>query len=1055
MMNMLQPTLAEGGPELTAEEAANDPRTQADLGMSLERFTKICNEIELQPAWRQQADRECDYFDGNQLDSEVLRRQQRIGMPPAIEPLIGPTIEAVLGLEAKARTDWRVRPDAEEAGDDVAEALNYKLNQAERQSGADRACSEAYASQVKVGIGWVEVAREKDPFKFKYRCRHVHRNEIWWDFLSNHTDLTDARYLVRRRWVDVRQAKLLFPSAADLIDHCGGGWVGKDPGMLTTDGGATTDLGMALTRERGWTVEEQQWRDVHEQRVCLFEVWYREWQRVVVIRSPDGRVVEFDESKEEHLYAITTGVAKVQEAIVSKMRLAWWMGPHRLHDGPTPHPHQNFPYVPFWGKREDRTGVPYGVIRGMMYLQDEVNARISKMQWGLASVRTIRTVGAVAGKDAQFREEIARPDADIKLNAEAMKEGGVFKVERDFELNAQQAQRLTDAREGIKRSGGIYDSFMGQAGDAKSGVQTSMLVEQSSQTLAHINDNFRWARMAVGDLLMSLIVEDIGNEPQEVKIKGGAMKEDRSVLLNVPQLDVDTGLKYLDNDVSRTKLKVTLDDVPSSPSFRAQQLQAMSETFKSMPPEYQQLALPHLLMLMDVPNRDDIIKAVREMAQKESPEAAHLKMQDEIARIVAEAQVRKLDAETEQIKAKRVETGVDTAYSAMQAAQVVATVPGVAPIADGIMQVSGYIPPTPAGVDPNFPEPMSSVAPDAPMLAPPEADPANPNSESANPNSDNEGEFGGSGAAPGDTSPQTPASVPKPQSAGAGRMGGIETMRADGVSEQPQGFADGGLIENEVKSREQRRRLEAQQQDAQGLASQQQQVRNQVLQESEADPLNGLTSEQRESLSYAEQLARPTLSPSPGMRYAPGKEGVIGEFAGTGNVRSEFKGAPGTFGEFRGPGGLFDEFRGGYANGGMLPDDEELPPPPEGGEIVGPGTGTSDSVPAVNVSTGEPVALSDGEYHVPAEVVALVGAEFFQMLIEKLHTPVDSEPDAVGPPQVAVDSGDLIIPADVVAALGGPAALDELCDSVLAAAASDAGPAPDTPETPDTPGAEP
>lgn len=1026
MMN-LQPTLADGGTELTAEEAANDPRTQPDMGMDLTRFTKICNEIELQPAWRTQADRECDYFDGNQLDSEVLRRQQRIGMPPAIEPLIGPTIEAVLGLEAKARTDWRVKPDAEEAGDEVADALNYKLNQAERQSGADRACSEAYASQVKVGVGWVEVAREKDPFKFKYRCRHVHRNEIWWDFLSAHSDLSDARYLVRRRWVDVRQAKLLFPSASDLIEHCGGGWLGKDPGMLTTDGGATTDLGMALTRERGWTVEEQQWRDVHEQRVCLFEVWYRDWSRVIVIRSPDGRVVEFDENKQEHLYAITTGMAKVQDAIVSKMRLAWWMGPHRLHDGPTPHPHQNFPYVPFWGKREDRTGVPYGVIRGMMYLQDEVNARISKMQWGLASVRTIRTVGAVAGKDSQFREEIARPDADVKLNAEAMKEGGIFKVERDFELNAQQAQRLVDAREGIKRSGGIYDSFMGQAGDAKSGVQTSMLVEQSSQTLAHINDNFRWARMAVGDLLMSLIVEDIGTEQQEVKIKGGAMKEDRSVLLNVPQLDQDTGLRYMDNDVARTKLKVTLDDVPSSPSFRAQQLQAMSETFKSMPPEYQQLALPHLLMLMDVPNRDDIIKAVREMAQKESPEAAHLKMQDEVARIVAEAQVRKLNAETEQIKAKRVETGVDTAYSAMQAAQVVATVPGVAPIADGIMQVSGYTPPTPAGVDPNFPEPMSSVAPDQPMLAPPEADPANPEA------APDDG-FGGGGAAPGDTSPQTPVSVPKPQSAGEGRMGGIETMRADGVSEQPEGFANGGLLDDD---REQRR------------------LETQLLQENEPDPLSGLTSGQREALSYAQQLQRPTLSPTPqrGMRYVPGKEGVLGEFGGTGNVRSEFKGAPGTLREFQGPNSLFDEFRGGYANGGMLPPEEEpvppldeTPPPPEpepplppeaeGGEIVGPGSGTSDSIPAVNASTGEPVALSDGEYHVPAEVVALIGADFFQALIDKYHQPVATEPDAEGPPQLAVDSGDLIIPADVVAALGGAAVLDELVQNVLAAAAS-------------------
>ena len=126
--------------------------------------------------------------------------------------------------------------------------------------------------------------------------------------------------------------------------------------------------------------------------------------------------------------AVASGFIEPVSAVIGKVRLAWFMGPHKLSDGPSPYPHNKFPYVPFWGKREDRTGVPFGLIRGMMFLQDEVNARIAKMQWGLASVRTTRTEGAVIDDDDTFRQEVARPDADIVLDPEAMQQGGVFKA---------------------------------------------------------------------------------------------------------------------------------------------------------------------------------------------------------------------------------------------------------------------------------------------------------------------------------------------------------------------------------------------------------------------------------------------------------------------------------------------------------------------------------------------------------------------------------------------------------------------------------------------------
>lgn len=47
-------------------------------------------------------------------------------------------------------------------------------------------------------------------------------------------------------------------------------------------------------------------------------------------------------------------------------------------------------------------------------------------------------------------------------------------------------------------------------------------------------------------------------------------------------------------------------------------------------------------------------------------------------------------------------------------------------------------------------------------------------------------------------------------------------------------------------------------------------------------------------------------------------------------------------------------------------------------DVDGPGTGTSDEVPAM---------LSDGEYVIPADVVRAKGEEFFDKLLEKYHTP--------------------------------------------------------------------
>lgn len=94
----------------------------------------------------------------------------------------------------------------------------------------------------------------------------------------------------------------------------------------------------------------------------------------------------------------------------------------------------------------------------------------------------------------------------------------------------------------------------------------------------------------------------------------------------------------------------------------------------------------------------------------------------------------------------------------------------------------------------------------------------------------------------------------------------------------------------------------------------------------------------------------------------------------------------------------------------------------DGGLIQGPGTGTSDSIPAIT-QDGAPLAVSNGEYKIPPAVVQALGKDFFDELIAQHHTPVQGQKpiyqaDAPMDTPLGVETGTIIIPADVVEALG-------------------------------------
>lgn len=740
-------------------------------GMQLAEYTDILREIEEQPPWRTTADREMDYGDGNQLGSDLLLKQEALGIPPAIEDLTGPALLSIQGYEANSRTDWRVTASGETGGQDMADALNSRLNQAERESKADRACSDAFRPQAGVGVGWVEVARESDPFKFPFRCTAVHRNEIAWDWMAKDPLLTDARWLRRQKWMRAERIALAFPQHKELIEGLGKSgsewWASSLAASL--DGGQSTGLRNAWGESRGWTVEESRWFNATNKELCLIELWYRRWENVTVITAPDGRAVEYDEDNEAHALAVLSG-AKVSRSVSARVRRAYWLGPHLLDDSPTPYTHSHFPYIPFFGFREDRTGVPFGYIRSMIYQQDALNSGTSKLRWGMSAVRLEYTEGVTDMTDAQLARTVGRADARIKLKAEGMaRPGARFDLHRDYQLTDQHFQLLQNSRAAIERVSAMTAGFMGRQGNATSGLQEQTQVEQSNQALGRLMDNFRAARSQVGELLLSMIIEDMGTQEQTVIIEGDAVREDRTVVINKTEVDED-GQPYLSNDLQRARLKVTLQDVPSTASYRGQQLNALSEAVKSLPDNYKVAIMPFLVSLMDVPFKADVIKAIRAVDQRQTPEQIKQQIDAAVKDALAksghdlkarelEIKERKAGSEIREIDARSVQIGVQAAYSAMQAGAQVAQMPQIAPVADQVMQGAGYRAPSPGGDDPNFIAPV----PDAPAPSGPMP-----------------------GAVPSVHANTSPAYPPVPRQAPSG-MQGIETPRVtDSPAEEMQ-----------------------------------------------------------------------------------------------------------------------------------------------------------------------------------------------------------------------------------------------------------------------------
>lgn len=645
----------------------------------------VLDDIRNEPPWRHTANRESAYYDCNQLDADVIQAMENLGMLPVSRPLIPAAVDVVLGMEARSRRDFLVVAD-EEQDSDEAKALGVRLHEVERLSKADEAVSDAYAGQIKVGVGWVEVGSNPDPFAYPHRCRSPSRRELWWDWRADQ-DQAEWRYVVRRKWFDIDRLQQMFPGKRDLLQAASRSFPGWATDRADSIGAVGRDDAEELYRRAGiWDIErssafdEQEWRETARDRLCLFEVWYRVWERADLLRVPQADLVlEFDRGNPRHRMLVETGIGELDTAVLSRMRLAYWAGPHKLADIASPYAHGHFPYVPFFGLREDRTGVYYGLIRRMMSTQDAINAGLTKMHHLMTSTMVMGDSDAFEQDLADVAETLGQKNAVIPLNPRRINANQRPDIRTDRELSAQHFGVLQEAQRLLPEMAGIYQALQGKEMPQQSGVAIASLVEQGTTGLAKTNANYTSARKQVGQLLLANEIERLSGREFSVQIE--KLRQPTQVWFNRREV-TDDGRETLTNDLTRLQTRVELADAPQTATYKQQLMQGLMSLTESMPDSMKAAIIPMVIRGTDYPDREEVASLIEQQlgiggeqdpaqALNRQREQALAQRQQQLALDAAAAKVEGDKAKTEKVQAEvdRLRIEVQELVQRIQAAE--------------------------------------------------------------------------------------------------------------------------------------------------------------------------------------------------------------------------------------------------------------------------------------------------------------------------------------------------------------------------------------------------
>lgn len=692
---------------LTAQRHPLDsPKNEAQLRRLLCLYE---DELDKQADNRAEQAIDEDFYDSIQWSESDTRILKDRGQAPLVYNVIASAINWVVGTEKRGRSDYKILPrrkDASKPAERKTQLMKYLSDTNRSQFHRSR----AFEDSTKVGIGWIESGvQEEDDGEPVFNRYESWRNMLW-DSASTEKDLSDCRYVFRTKFVDLDIAEAMFEDRKGILRASANG--NKSYGIDLFGDKAMDSQENELS---GYTSVRNALNGFDRNRVRLIECWYRKPIKVKRMIGGDfsGEVYSEDNPAAGHQEEINAGKSTPMTRTMMRMHVAIFCDSGLLWHSESPYRHNQFPFTPIWCYRRGRDGMPYGMIRGMRSIQEDINKRASKALHILSTNKVIMEEGAVEDLD-EFLEEISRPDAVI-----VKKQGKELVINAERELAPAHLDLMSRSISMIQTLSGVTDESMGRTTNATSGRAITARQEQGSMTTAAIFDNLRYAVQVHGEKELSLI-EQYFSEEKQFRITN---------MRGSPEyITINDGRP--ENDIVRTKADFIISDADWRASVRQAQTEELFALLQQLAPVMPQAAMVMLDLVvegMDISQREEIVKRIRQVTGMRDPDAeeltpeekqaeqakqqaeqaqAEMQMRDAMATIAgkeAKAQrdtvaaqkdqltMDKISTETKHVLASIAGMNISTQKAALEAALAAVSVPGVVRVADGLLDEAGFI----------------------------------------------------------------------------------------------------------------------------------------------------------------------------------------------------------------------------------------------------------------------------------------------------------------------------------------------------------------------------
>lgn len=660
------------------------------------------DELDRQAENRQDMAIDADFYDSIQWRAEDAQQLKDRGQVPLVYNVLAASVNWVVGTEKRGHTDYRVhsrRKDAAKPAQRKTELLKYLSDVNMTPFNRSRAFEDA----VKVGIGWMEVSVQDEDEGEPVADRYVSWRDVLWDSACNDRGLKDARYVIRQKWLDLDVGEAYFPERAAVLRNsaAGNNNVGLDRlGDEAMDSREFDTAGYASIRS---VVD-----GVKRERVRVIEVWFRKPVTTTRMIGGDfrGEVYDHNDPAPGHVDSIERGEGIPEQRTMMRMHVALLCDTGLLYLDQSPYRHNDFPYTPIWCYQRDRDGMPYGLIRQVRDIQEDINKRASKALHILSTNKIVMEEGAVDDLD-ELADEVARPDAII-----VRKKGYQLELNAERELAPAHLEIMSRSMNMIQTLTGVTDESMGRTTNATSGIAIGRRQEQGAMTTAGIFDNLRFAVQIHGQKTLSL-VEQFFTEEKSFRITNSRGVPDY-ITINDP---------LPENDIVRTKADFVISDQDWRISIRQAQTEELFALLQQIAPVAPQVPLVMLDLIvegMDMPQRDELVARIRQITGQRDPDQTEMtpeeqqaqQAKDQAAQQQQELQMRdamatiagkEAKAARDQIAAQKDQAlirqimgalagqNVQTQQNALQAALMAIGTPGAVRVADAMLHESGFV----------------------------------------------------------------------------------------------------------------------------------------------------------------------------------------------------------------------------------------------------------------------------------------------------------------------------------------------------------------------------